>query len=84
MIYGSPVITTDAFVSSDVAANATTGDCLGIAVNPMNYVIPQLRNVTLESDYEVGEQRRVIVAYQSTGFEDMVEGAIASAKVVNA
>ena len=84
MIYGSPVITTDAFVSSDVASEVEIQDCIGIAVNPMNYVIPQLRNLTLESDYEVGEQRRVIVAYQSTGFEDMVEGATSSARVVNA
>lgn len=84
MIYGSPVITTDAFVSSDVASEVELQDCIGIAVNPMNYVIPQLRNLTLESDYEVGEQRRVIVAYQSTGFEDMVEGATSSARVVNA
>jgi len=65
-VYGSPVIVSDSFVAeADTAAVA-------IAVNLRNYVIPRLRGVTVETDYEVGNQRRVIVATQSLGFEELV------------
>ena len=42
------------------------------AVNTRNYAIPRLRSVSVEQDYEVGNQRRVIVATQSLGFEELV------------
>ena len=42
-----------------------------------NYVTPRLRGVTVEQDYEVMNQRRVIVATQSLGFEELVAGASA-------
>jgi len=65
-VYGSPVIVSDSF-----AAEATGAAC-AFAVNTRNYAIPRLRSVTVEQDYEVGNQRRVIVATQSLGFEELV------------
>jgi HK97 family phage prohead protease len=65
-VYGSPVIVTDSFPAE------TAGAPVAFAVNLRNYVIPRLRGVTVETDYEVGNQRRVIVATQSLGFEELV------------
>lgn len=65
-VYGSPVIVSDSF-----AAEADGVPC-AFAVNTRNYAIPRLRGVTVETDYEVGNQRRVIVATQSLGFEELV------------
>ena len=65
-VYGSPVIVSDSF-----AAEADGVPC-AFAVNTRNYAIPRLRGVAVETDYEVGNQRRVIVATQSLGFEELV------------
>ena len=65
-VYGSPVIVSDSF-----AAEAA-GVLAAFAVNTRNYAIPRLRSVSVEQDYEVGNQRRVIVATQSLGFEELV------------
>ena len=65
-VYGSPVIVSDSF-----AAEADGIPC-AFAVNTRNYAIPRLRGVAVETDYEVGNQRRVIVATQSLGFEELV------------
>jgi hypothetical protein len=37
--------------------------------------MPRLRGVTIESDYEVANQRRVLVASQRLGFTDLIDGA---------
>lgn len=68
-VFGSPVI-----VSDNLPAKADTASA-AFAVNIRNYVIPRLRSVNLESDYEVGNQRKIIVASQSLGFEELVDGA---------
>jgi len=65
-VYGSPVIVSDSFAAEAAGVPAA------FAVNLRNYVIPRLRGVTVEQDYEVGNQRRVIVATQSLGFEELV------------
>ena len=65
-IYGSPVI-----VSDQLEANAD-GATAGYAVNVKNHVIPRLRGVSVEQDYEVMNQRNVIVASQSLGFNQLV------------
>lgn len=65
-VFGSPVIISDNF-----EAEASAGS-VAYAVNVRNYVIPRLRGVTVEQDYEVGNQRRVIVATQSLGFNELV------------
>lgn len=65
-VYGSPVVVSDSFPAE------TSGVPVAFAVNTRNYVIPRLRGVSVEQDYEVGNQRRVIVATQSLGFEELV------------
>jgi len=65
-VYGSPVIVSDSF------ATEADGVPCAFAVNTRNYAIPRLRGVQVETDYEVGNQRRVIVATQSLGFEELV------------
>ena len=68
-VYGSRVLLCDEFAAPATAKFAA------IAVNPRNYVMPRLRGVTVESDYEVAQQRRVLVASQRLGFIDMIDGA---------
>ena len=68
-VYGSPVIVCPEF------ATAATGKFYACAVNAQNFVIPRLRGVTIESDYEVANQRRVLVASQRLGFTDLIDGA---------
>ena len=68
-VFGSRVLLCDEFAAPAVAKFGA------IAVNPRNYVLPRLRGVTVESDYEVANQRRVLVASQRLGFIDMIDGA---------
>jgi len=65
-IYGTPVV-----VSDQLEAEAASAS-MGYAVNVRNHVIPRLRGVSVEQDYEVLNQRRVIVASQSLGFNQLV------------
>jgi len=65
-VFGSPVIVSDSFAAEGAGIPAA------FAVNTRNYVIPRLRGVSVESDYEVGNQRNVIVASQALGFEELV------------
>ena len=68
-VFGSRVLVCDEF------ATAATSKFHAVAVYPRNYVIPRLRGVTVESDYEVVNQRRVLVASQRIGFQDLIDGA---------
>ncbi len=70
-VFGSRVLLCDEFATPAVSKFAA------IAVNPMNFVMPRLRGVTIESDYEVANQRRVLVASQRLGFIDLIDGATA-------
>ena len=63
-VYGTPVLISDNF-----AATETTSTDIAYAVNTSNFVIPRLRGVNVEQDYEVREQRRLVVASQSLGFD---------------
>jgi HK97 family phage major capsid protein len=67
-VYGSPVVVSEEFPAETAGAPAA------FAVYNRNYVIPRLRGVTVEQDYEVMNQRRVIVASQSLGFEEILAG----------
>jgi hypothetical protein len=69
-VFGSPVV-----VSEEFPADNTAGSEAAYAVYSRNYVMPRLRGVTVEQDYEVMNQRRVIVASQSLGFEEIVAGS---------
>ena len=68
-VFGSRVIVCDEF------ATPATAKFHAIAVYPRNFVMPRLRGVTVESDYEVANQRRVLVASQRLGFIDLIDGA---------
>ena len=68
-VFGSKVLVCDEFPAAAVNMPAA------IAVYPQNYVVPRLRGMTIESDYEVANQRRVLVASQRIGFTDMIDGA---------
>ena len=68
-VFGSKVIVCDEFPAAAVNMPAA------IAVYAQNYVVPRLRGMTIESDYEVALQRRVLVASQRIGFTDMIDGA---------
>ncbi len=75
-VFGSPVVVTDAL------SGTADGNTAAVAVNTRNYVIPRLRGVTVEQDYEVGNQRRVIVGSQSLGFNELVAGATGAEGVI--
>ena len=64
-VFGSPVVLTD-HVEAESAGNS-----VAYAVNTANYVIPRLKGVTVEQDYEIARQRQLIVATQSLGFHEM-------------
>jgi hypothetical protein len=63
-VYGTPVLISDNFAGTE-----TTSTDIAYAVNTSNFVIPRLRGVNVEQDYEVREQRRLVVASQSLGFD---------------
>jgi len=67
-VYGTPVVVSDEFPAE------TAGAAAAYVVNTRNYVIPRLRGVKVETDYEVMNQRRVIVASQALGFEEILPG----------
>ena len=75
-VYGTPVIVSEEFAAPGAGVPAA------LAVNTRNYVIPRLGGVTVEQDYEVMNQRRVIVASQALGFEELVAGATGHEPVV--
>ena len=68
-VFGSRVLLCDEFKAK------AAGIYGAVAVYPRNYVMPRLRGVTIESDYEVANQRRVLVASQRLGFTDLIDGA---------
>ena len=68
-VFGSRVLMCDEF------AAPATGKMHALAVNPRNFVLPRLRGVTIESDYEVANQRRVLVASQRLGFTDLIDAS---------
>jgi len=68
-VFGSRVLLCDEFATKAADKYAA------IAVYPRNYVMPRLRGVTIESDYEVANQRRVLVASQRLGFTDLIDAA---------
>ena len=76
-VYGSPVVMSDNF------ATEASGTDIAYAINTSNFVIPRLRGVNVETDYEVRQQRRLVVATQSLGF-DRLFGTVAANNVAAA
>ena len=68
-VFGSRVIICDEFPAR--ATNKTHA----VALYARNFVMPRLRGVTIESDYDVANQRRVLVASQRLGFDDIIGGS---------
>ena len=66
-VYGSPVVLCDEF------ATAAVSKFYAVAVNPKMFAMGRLRGMTVESDYEVVNQRRVLVASQRIGFIDLID-----------
>ena len=60
--FGSPVVVSNELSPADEGTAA-------IVVNTGRFVVPRLRGVTIETDYEVGKQRNVLVASQALGFK---------------
>jgi HK97 family phage prohead protease len=69
MVYGSKVIMSDEFA----APAASTFHAL--AVNRRNFIVPRLRGMTVESDYEVSDQRRLLLSSQRLGFNELIVNA---------
>ena len=72
-VYGSPVIVSEQMPADSGSAVAA------VAVYNQGFVIPRLRGVTVETDYEVQKQRKALVASQSLGFTSIYGGADGSA-----
>mgnify|MGYP006088437087 CR=1 FL=1 len=60
--FGSPVVVSAELAPADEGTAA-------IVVNTSRFVIPRLKGVSIETDYEVGRQRNVLVASQALGFK---------------
>jgi len=68
-VFGSPVMVCDEF------PDAAAGKYYALAVNTRNFVIPRQRGVTVESDYSVEDQHRVLVTSQRLGFKEIIPNA---------
>lgn len=68
-VYGSSIIMCDEF------APAATGTYFALALNRRNFIVPRLRGMTVESEYQVEEQRSVLVASQRLGFDEIISNA---------
>lgn len=68
-IFNSPVLVSDEFPTK------ANGAPFAIAINTRNFVIPTLRGLTVESEYDVEEQRTVLVATQRRGFDRLFSAA---------
>jgi HK97 family phage prohead protease len=69
LLYGSRVLICDEFAAPAV------NKVHAIALNRRNFVVPRLRGVTVESEYQVEEQRRVLVTSQRLGFNEIMPAA---------
>lgn len=70
-IFATPVVVTTGLAEDKTAGSPTPA--LIIAYRD-NFIIPRLKGVSIETDYEVGNQRTVVVATQSLGFNGLVAG----------
>jgi HK97 family phage prohead protease len=82
-VYGTPVVVSDQLADADTnqTDNVAKLEVGAIAVNRNSFVIPRLRGVSIETDYEVANQRTALVASQSLGFTQVVGGTTAANRV---
>lgn len=71
-VYGMPVM-----ISTQMPAKAVS-KAFAILVHSGNFIVPRLRGFSIQSDYDVEKQRRVIVSTQRLGFNDIIadEGVV--------
>ena len=68
-LYGSDVVVCDEF------APAGANNYFALALNKRNFVIPRLRGMTVESEYQTEQQRTVLVTSQRLGFDEIIPNA---------
>jgi HK97 family phage prohead protease len=68
-VFGSPVMVCDEFPA------AATGKYLAAAVNKRNFVVPRQRGITVESQYLVENQHKVLATTQRLGFKEIIPNA---------
>ena len=68
-IFGSSVMVCDEFPA------AATGKYHALAVNTRNFVVPRLRGITVESQYLVEDQHKVLATTQRLGFKEIIPDA---------
>ena len=82
-VYGSPVVVSDLLTGQDIdqVDASQIRNTAAIAVNRNSFVIPRLRGVSIETDYEVANQRTALVASQSLGFVQTVGSTNAAFRI---
>jgi HK97 family phage prohead protease len=82
-VYGSPVVVSDLLTGQDIdqTDSSSIRNTAAIAVNRNSFVIPRLRGVSIETDYEVANQRTALVASQSLGFVQTVGSTNAAFRI---
>lgn len=68
-LYGSQVVMCDEF------AAPAADKYFALALNRRNFVVPRLRGLTVESEYQVENQRKVLVTSQRLGFDEIIPNA---------
>jgi hypothetical protein len=69
-IFGSSVLVSDEFANS-----GAQGSYAALAVNVRNFLVTRQRGVTVESQYLVESQYRVLTTTQRLGFREIIAGA---------
>lgn len=68
-VFGSPVLVCDEFSA------AATGRYYAAAINKRNFVVPRQRGITVESQYLVENQHKVLATTQRLGFKEIIPNA---------
>jgi len=69
-IFGSSVLVCDEFANT-----GATGTYSALAVNTRNFIVPRQRGITVESQYLVENQYRVLTTTQRLGFREVIDNA---------
>ena len=77
-IFAIPVVVSDDAGLAVDKTVATAIEPCAVLANVPNYIIPRMKGVSLETEYQVGNQRTAIVASQSVGFEELFAGDAAT------
>jgi HK97 family phage major capsid protein len=67
-VNGSPVVVSGEFAAKGIGAGAA------VCLNKANFIVGNLRNVRVETDRSVEDQKNIIVASRRMGFLDLISG----------